>query len=380
MSQSIIPQQIQIGDVVSFLSKNKYNNTLDILKTESGNAVMTDSLHLKYLKLKDDYRRLLGVTRHLADCINELDDKPLEISNLVNILTSMDVSSNSSTRKNSGFLDNKPDKISTSGMKRNAPPVDSAKMISPMQRQESIIPSPDKLQLKTVMEYCKAPKLDDQSVTKVVDYLSETHSWSITDMKMVLAIGRYGLARSKLEPVLILDSMAKLISSKPYVKTMALKSLSYLSLDNRFAQDIALRQMLDKKSFLFYTQENEDVSGLAYLLLNLSERTSYLIDFPELAINYLMDIFEFGSERTRAVGLVIVHNIAFDNTTRFLLSKIQIDDVFTRIASPKLNTAIDFVRLKLTDPNAKFHEILDKDDTFDLDPNLVEDLELFIAQ
>ena len=368
---------IQIGDVVTFLTKNNYLSTLDSLKRESGNSISTDPILAKYRELKGNYKRLLSVTKHFAEVMGENGAGGTEISNVLALLNDINTTgsnTNLTIRRNS-----------LGAEKKHINPPDSAKIIERIQSSttDSFIPLPIQsevqvIQLKQVLDACKKNRLTPELTVQVTDYLLENHKWTPTDIKMLLAVSRYTNTRTALEPTLILESLTSLVKSKPYTKRIALKSLCYLSLNSQFADDMSLRNVLEH--FKFYTQENEDVEGLSFLLLHLSEKGDYLIQHPVLIMNLIMDVLEFGSEMIKSVGLITLYNIAHDATIRKLCKKLQIEAVLDGISTPKLSTAIDYVCFKLLDTKAKQIEYFEADVDLNLDINLSEDIELLISK
>eukprot|EP00835_Amoeboradix_gromovi_P003847 NODE_271_length_12205_cov_0.703205.p3 type:complete len:361 gc:universal NODE_271_length_12205_cov_0.703205:11892-10810(-) len=358
---------IQLEDVFIFLKKNKYVNTLELLQKESGKSLSTEPLYIKYKKARGDIDNLMNMSKMLvagSDMKATGSEVKLAISLLQDIQSQMKQNHSVVSTRVQSVVELKPHP-------------DSAKSVE-NKTFESSIPQPVVIQLKQVLDLCRKNKLDDHSAFEISEYLLASHKWSPTDAKILLAISRYAGVRHKLEPTLVLESLTSLFTSKPYTKRISLKALSYLSLNSQFAQDMATRNILDH--FKFYTQENEDVEGLALLLLNLSEKSNYLVLKPVVTINLIMDVLEFGTEAAIAACLLTLHNIVQESEVRNLCQKLEIEYVLTSVATPKLNTAIDYVLLKLSDSKPKPFEYVPYDDDMNLDVTLNEDLALLISQ
>ena len=351
---------ITFGDVILFLKKNNYSKTLETIQQETVTSSPIDPMLESYEKLKISEKKWCKQVVKLTEKLVIYEPNQGHEEFLESVKKSKSLTSRSSTLKRNP---------------QNNP--DSAKVVDIPPNILDSLGSGTKYQLKQVLDICKLNKLDNLASQEIIDGLMESRKWSTTDAKILLSISRYSRVRNQLEPVLVLESLQVLVRSKPYIQAIALKTLSYLSYHWSFIEDIQTRNLLD--AFQFYSIENTDMEGLATLLLNLSEKSNYLVQHPQSSINLILDVFEFGSEKAKAQGLITLHNIAHTTEIKSICQKIEIESILATIATPKLATAIDYLTLKLAETKSKEFDFLQESDALDLDEKLVEDLYLLVS-
>lgn len=325
---------IEIGDVVAFCVKNNLQRTLDALKVEAQDIIPTDPLLLKYNQLKQDYKRLLDITRQLALQIEESDP------NIDYLLLKQPSTPNMSKKPSYAIKD----------------------AIKPTKQ----VP---KVTSRQIAEIVKSGPIKEDILVQIVDDLMDNHEWQIEDVKQLLLISRYWNARNKLEPTLTLESLARCIN--PNTQPMVLKCLMYLSAKREYVLELQQRHMLDY--FTFYSQEHNDVQGLAFLMLNISESCDYLEQYPVLSVNLLMDCLELGNDMSKVAAIITISNIIHNPEVRKYFDMLSIMDVLDHVQTPKLKTPIDHLRLKIYQKQPKQFDYTKDNILMDFDTELVED-------